>query len=211
MKNVEEFLNLKDKLNVFKNPELIEKYFEIGLRAYNPNDDSVFFYLEKTEYAELEKYLNDNEKTELIMMQSIVNIPKLEIIKNIENDDVKLEFLEKNEGNNAFQIIELLSDEKKEEIIKSDDLIKKYKISQDQCVDIIKSLSDERKERIISDEEFSQKLNLSSYKIAGIVSEMNDYNNKLRIMNERKFAVNEYALIIKSLPQNVKEKVIINN
>ena len=205
MKNKEEYLSLQNKLEVFMDSNLLKNYV-----------------ISIPDFLEAFEYLNDEEKISVIktdFFEKQTSKLKLEAVKEIKDDKLKLDLL-KNESfcsancNYSYQklnIIDSLSEDGIEELLKNSELLKKWEIHNYQIEQIISKLGDDKKMQLILSKELTEVLGLEEYSIISLISKMNDDRIKLKLMNKMKFSNYQNETIIKTLSPQEKSKVLVDN
>ena len=209
MKNLDKFIKLANKLEVFQSIETIKEYAET--------------YADIVEAAQ---YLSDREKYEILKIDYIKkNISTFnKIIDSIEDEQLKIMMLSDEEifGKNvsAYMIVEFIkkmSDSGKEQVLISlskkneSEGIGRFKIPSFYIKDIIVSMSDEKVRQIISNITLIEQLELKQNEKAEIIKVIKDDKFKEKIMIEYNLPNYLQVEIIQTFETSAKLKILKQN
>lgn len=166
-----------NKLNIFTNPETIEKY-DMSIKDFLDlisdflNDEEIFCVLNCSHILGLENWIR----------QSIIGLISDEkiLLQIISNENIM-------NGADKYQIIDIInkmSDSVKQKIISNYDFIEKNKLDSYDLKSIISTLTEKSKIEILENKELTTNvLQLKKYEVASLLSEISDEDSKSRMLN----------------------------
>ena len=131
---------------------------------------------------------SDQEKVEFLGRYNINKNLKKEIMKSIENDELKLGLFENKVATDEFieydyrEVIKSLKDDGKIKVLYNEEIIEKYKFSNYDVTQLILSMEDESKKKCLNSKGLLEKTHLNQSNIAEIINSMSE-NEKKEILN----------------------------
>ena len=186
---IEKIINSDNKIGLLMDEDFLEKLKEAREKKVG---DIVFYDSDLITYTFIEKYFSEDEKVRVIDDENFLNrhfLKKAEIIKLL-SDKNKMDIILEDESIQKWEIkdiIKTLSDDNKLLILKEVKGFKNFEYAEILCL-----LDDEHKMDFLSDVENCAEYSLSQDNVVNIIASFSD-EMKVKVLNDKDF-VEKYAL-----------------